>query len=243
MNNTFYFDKIYLDNDWTLTEVSTIFEELFKRKTVDIPKAVAFGFILNNRDYVYETDVLDGTFILQIIITPNGNIDTKLIEKATDDEYVLHKTSATGSFVGEVRKAIEAILIQVANHCFNTQVFKSTQAKEIICYVSNQYGDELEFLWDKFPDNAIWRRKDNKKWYGVLLTIKASKIALDRDAMIEILDLRIKPEDIETTIDNQRFFRGYHMNKKHWYTLLLDGSIPTDEICRRIDESYLLAKK
>ena len=61
--------------------------------------------------------------------------------------------------------------------------------------------------------------------------------------MIEILDLRIKTEDIESTVDNQRFFMGYHMNKKHWYTLLLDGSIPTDEICRRIDESYLLAKK
>ncbi|MBQ8295198.1 MAG: MmcQ/YjbR family DNA-binding protein, partial [Clostridia bacterium] len=47
----------------------------------------------------------------------------------------------------------------------------------------------------------------------------------------------------EATVDNQRFFMGYHMNKKHWYTLLLDGSIPTEEICRRIDESYLLAKK
>lgn len=220
-----------------------IFEELFKRKTVDIPKAVTFGFIQNNRDYVYETDVLDGTFPLQIIITPDGNVDTNLIEKATEDEYVLYKTSATGAFVGEVRKAIEAILIQVAKHCFNTEVFKSTQAKEIICYVSEKYGDELEFLWDKFPDNAIWRRKDNEKWYGALLTIKASKIALDRDTTIEILDLRIKPEDIETTIDNKRFFMGYHMNKKHWYTLLLDGSIPTEEICRRIDESYLLAKR
>lgn len=220
-----------------------IFEELFKRKTVDIPKAVTFGFIQNNRDYVYETDVLDGTFLLQIIITPDGNVDTNLIEKATEDEYVLYKTSATGAFVGEVRKAIEAILIQVAKHCFNTEVFKSTQAKEIICYVSEKYGDELEFLWDKFPDNAIWRRKDNEKWYGALLTIKASKITLDRDTTIEILDLRIKPEDIETTIDNKRFFTGYHMNKKHWYTLLLDGSIPTEEICRRIDESYLLAKR
>lgn len=220
-----------------------IFEELFKRKTVDIPKAVTFGFIQNNRDYVYETDVLDGTFLLQIIITPDGDVDTNLIEKATEDEYVLYKTSATGAFVGEVRKAIEAILIQVAKHCFNTEVFKSTQAKEIICYVSEKYGDELEFLWDKFPDNAIWRRKDNEKWYGALLTIKASKITLDRDTTIEILDLRIKPEDIETTIDNKRFFTGYHMNKKHWYTLLLDGSIPTEEICRRIDESYLLAKR
>ena len=220
-----------------------MFDELFRRKTVDIHKAILFGFVQNNSNYIYETDILDGSFLLQIFITPDGNIDTKLTEKATDDEYVLYKTNAAGSFVGEVRKAIETILTQVADKCYNTEFFKSTQAKEIICYVREKYGDELEFLWEKFPDNAIWRRKDNKKWYGALLTVKASKLALVGDTMIEILDLCIKTEDIETTVDNQRFFMGYHMNKKHWYTLLLDGSIPTEEICRRIDESYLLAKK
>ena len=220
-----------------------MFDELFRRKTVDIQKAVLFGFAQGNGNYIYATDILDGSFLLQVIITLNGNIDTKLTEKATDDEYVLYKTNATGAFVGEVRNAIEAILIQVADKCYSTEIFKSAQAKEIICYVREKYGDELEFLWEKFPDNAIWRRKDNEKWYGILLTVKASKLALDGDTMNEILDLRIKTEDIETTVDNQRFFMGYHMNKKHWYTLLLNGAIPTEEIFRRIDESYLLAKK
>ena len=32
------------------------------------------------------------------------------------------------------------------------------------------------------------------------------------------------------------------MNKKHWYTVILDGSVPFEEICRRIDESYGSAK-
>lgn len=202
-----------------------------------------FGFVQSNNNYIYGTDILDGSFLLQIIIAPDGNIDTKLTEKAIGDEYVLYKTNATGSFVGEVRNAIEAILTQVADQCYNTEIFKSIQAKEIICYVRDKYGDELEFLWEKFPDNAIWRRKDNEKWYGALLTVKASKLGHADDKLIEILDLRIKTEDIEATVDNKRFFMGYHMNKKHWYTILLDDSIPTEEICRRIDDSYLLAKK
>ena len=220
-----------------------MFDELFRRKTVDIQKAILFGFVQSNSNYIYETDILDGSFLLQIVITPDGNIDTKLTEKAIGDEYVLYKTNAAGSFVGEVRKAIEAILKQVAEQCYNTEIFKSAQAKEIICYVREKYGDELEFLWEKFPDNAIWRRKDNEKWYGALLTVKASKLGLDDDKPIEIIDLRIKTEDIEATVDNKCFFPGYHMNKMHWYTLLLDGSTPIEEICRRIDESYLLAKK
>ena len=33
---------------------------------------------------------------------------------------------------------------------------------------------------------------------------------------------------------------GYHMNKRHWNTVLLDGSIPRGEIERMIDNSYAL---
>lgn len=33
---------------------------------------------------------------------------------------------------------------------------------------------------------------------------------------------------------------GYHMNKKHWNTLLLNGELPEGEIQRQIDNSYAL---
>ncbi len=36
---------------------------------------------------------------------------------------------------------------------------------------------------------------------------------------------------------------GYHMNKKHWNTITLDGSIPEKEIFFMIDESYALVVK
>ena len=36
---------------------------------------------------------------------------------------------------------------------------------------------------------------------------------------------------------------GYHMNKKHWNTVRLDGSVPKGEIERMIDNSYLLVIK
>jgi predicted DNA-binding protein (MmcQ/YjbR family) len=31
---------------------------------------------------------------------------------------------------------------------------------------------------------------------------------------------------------------GYHMNKKHWNTVLLNGSVPDKEILKWIDHSY-----
>lgn len=36
---------------------------------------------------------------------------------------------------------------------------------------------------------------------------------------------------------------GYHMNKKHWNTVTIDGSIPDDEIYEMIDNSYDLIVK
>ena len=36
---------------------------------------------------------------------------------------------------------------------------------------------------------------------------------------------------------------GYHMNKKHWNTVVLDRSIPDAEVRKMIDESYDLVVK
>lgn len=36
---------------------------------------------------------------------------------------------------------------------------------------------------------------------------------------------------------------GYHMSKKHWNTITLDGSIPEKEFLRMIDDSYALVVK
>jgi predicted DNA-binding protein (MmcQ/YjbR family) len=33
---------------------------------------------------------------------------------------------------------------------------------------------------------------------------------------------------------------GYHMNKEHWNTVVLDGSVPDEELRAWIDESYAL---
>lgn len=122
-------------------------------------------------------------------------------------------------------------------------MFKSKQAEELITYVRNAYGDELEFLWEKFSGNAVWRRQDTGKWYGVLLTVSKRKLGVASDEMAEILDLRIQPEALEALLDKESYFPGYHMNKKHWFTILLNGSVPLEEICHRIDNSYRLAMK
>lgn len=36
---------------------------------------------------------------------------------------------------------------------------------------------------------------------------------------------------------------GYHMNKKHWNSVILNGSLPRTELLRMVDNSYALVVK
>lgn len=135
------------------------------------------------------------------------------------------------------------MLTEITEACYEPAVFKTAQAQMLIDYVRNTYEDEMEFLWEKFPDNAVWRRKDNEKWYGAILTVQRNKLGIDSKEIAEIIDLRIQPEEMEAVLENKHYYPGWHMNKKHWYTIVLDDGVPDEEICRRLDESYRLAKK
>ena len=41
----------------------------------------------------------------------------------------------------------------------------------------------------------------------------------------------------------EHIYPGYHMNKKHWNTVIINGSIPDNEVQRMIDNSYSLIVK
>lgn len=220
-----------------------MFEDIFYHKKVRLSTLKDYGFTYKDNSYIMEQPVMDGVFTLLVHIDSEGLPDTKLIENDTGEEYVLYKTDAQGAYVGDVRKAVEEVLKKIVDACYETAVFKTKQAQAVIDFVRDTYGDEFEYLWQKFPDNAVVRRKDNKKWYAALLTASRRKLGMDSDETAEILDLRMKPEDIEAVTDNKKYFPGYHMNKKHWITICLDGTVSVKEICSKIDESYKLALK
>jgi len=220
-----------------------MFEDIFRRKRLNAAKLPDFGFVKSGALWLYETDVSDGAFRLLISVSEDGEADTELIEKDSGEPYILYKTGASGPFVGEIRGAIEAVLSEIVEKCYESAVFRTRQAEAAIRFVRDAYGDEPEYLWTKFPDNAVWRRKDNKKWYGVILTVVGRKIGLDTDRTVEIIDLRMSREDRDELLSRKGYYPGWHMNKNSWYTVVLDGEIPDAELESRISESYALAGK
>ena len=216
---------------------------IFEKKRADPAKLLAFGFERNCDAYRYSTPLQDSGFVLTVTVT-GDEISVWVTDPESGEPYTLHLSEeAEGAFVGGVRKEYERVLTEIERNCFESDRFKSSQAKELIAYIRKTYGDTPEFLWEKFPDNAVFRRKDNQKWYGALLTVAKEKLGIPESGKAEIIDLRIPPEQMESTVDGKRFFPGYHMNKKHWYTVTLDGSVCTEELCGRIDQSYRIAGK
>lgn len=180
---------------------------------------------------------------LSLKINESLNIESTIYDLEAEDLYTLYLVeSAKGEFVGKIKKEYEHILTNICNQCFYTEVFKSSDAKKIISYCEEKYKDKLEFLWEKFSDNAIIRRKDNQKWYIVFASISKNKLGLDSNERVEIICFRMEPSKIDEIVDQKRYFRGYHMNKKHWVSIILNESIKEEEIYQRIDDSYLLAK-
>ncbi|WP_228397920.1 hypothetical protein [Limnobaculum xujianqingii] len=147
--------------------------DIFGRRKVDIQKLLAYGFNQHDSRYVYLTDLIEGQFEMTVVVSSQGVVSTTVIDTSTGEDYVLHHVVATtGAFVGKLREEYERILTDIAKVCFIPDVFKSPVTRQVIQFIRDKYHDELEFLWPRTPDNAIFRRQDNAKWYGAILTIK-----------------------------------------------------------------------
>lgn len=215
-----------------------ILENELKNKKINYEELLKYGFIQENGIYLYKTKIYNEQFEMSVKVE-NDKMISRLFDLINEDEYILVDIQdSKGEFVGKVREEYEKELQNIITKCTTLNIFKSEQAKEIIKYVKEKYNDDLEFLWKKFPQNAVWRNKTNNKWYGALLIISERKLKLESDKIINIIDLRYSKDKIKEIIDNDKIFAGYHMNKDSWITIKLDGSVRLEKIFELIDNSY-----
>ena len=96
-----------------------------------------------------------------------------------------------------------------------------------------EYG--LSFQ-DTYQDAPF--KDDNWQLVRVKGSGKAFLWIYERNGCINI-NVKINPEWGQFWRDAyESVIPGYHQNKDHWNTVILDGSIPDKDICRMIRESY-----
>ena len=111
--------------------------------------------------------------------------------------------------------------------------------EEIYEYVKKQYGTVPEYLWKESPESAVLRHK-NGKWYAVLMQVEKSRLGLEGDTKVDILDVKCDADMVGLLTQTYGFLPGYHMNKKYWITMLLDGTVSEAKILDFLDMSYNL---
>ena len=217
-------------------------EEQFNGKKLLVKKLVPFGFTKEGPNYALVREILGGQFRLEIRVGRGKKVSVKVFDNDSGEEYLLFSVlSVQGALVGRIRKEVSAITDKFISECFETQIFKRKSANDLIGYAEQKYGDKPEYLWERFPQFAAIRKHENKKWYCLLGTVEKSKVGLKGNEIIEVANFKIVPKELPELLKKPGYLPAYHMNKKSWATVILDGTVPLTEIKKLLDKSYTLA--
>ena len=149
--------------------MSNIMYSIFNNKKVNLSRLLQFGFVQTESGYIYRKTLSESGFLLNVHITPQGEISTEMIDPSLNELYTLHLVdNATGGFVATVKYEYQEALLEIAAQCFQTDIFQSKQSNELIDYVRKTYGDELEFLWESFRKMQFGEeriRKNGMEYY------------------------------------------------------------------------------
>lgn len=220
-----------------------VLDNELKDKKIVYKKLLEYGFVKEKNFYIYQTKLLNNQFEMLVIVKEN-KMSSKLIDLESNKEYFLVDVkSSNGAFVSNLRNEYEKNLTMLIDSCTISYVFKSANAKEVIKYIKEKYNDDLEFLFEKSPDNAIIRNKINNKWYALLLKITEDKLGFSSSKKIEILNLRYQKDKIKDLLLNPEIYPAYHMNKNNWITIVLDNNLKKEKLLKLIDNSYNISLK
>ena len=93
---------------------------------------------------------------------------------------------------------------------------------ELIAYIAKRFSTDAEYPWD--DENFIFRHHNNQKWFAVAMRIPYRRLGIQRDGLVDIVDVKCGPLLMDAYRRQPGILPGYHMNKDHWITILLDGT-------------------
>lgn len=216
-------------------------KEIFKKAKIDINKLEDYGFKKEKDYYIYNKMIMN-TFNVEIIVK-DDKLTGKIIDTELDEEYTNFRVEKnTGEFVNKVREEYRKILEDIKNNCSLEKEFIYDQTNKVTKYIYDKYKVKPEFLWEKYDDYGIFRNKNNKKWFSIIMNVDKSKIEKGTGE-IEIINVKVEENMLKELLKQKGFYEAYHMNKKYWLTIVLDDTVDDEIIFSLIDNSFNLVNK
>ena len=107
---------------------------------------------------------------------------------------------------------------------------------EIIAYTTERYSADAERPWN--DENFIFRHGGNRKWFAVSMRVPYRRLGIEREGIADIIDVKCGPLLMDAYRRQPGILPGYHMNKDHWITILLDGTADDELIKELLEISF-----
>ncbi len=232
-------------------------EKIFRRMRADVERLSSYGFVISDSEATYSEELLGGDFRAEVVVSDiqnGGKVSGKVIDAIDNEEFdQLRNASYNGSFVNSVRTEYETLLEDIALKCFNEVTFFADQSNRITAQIQKTYNISPDFPWndESEHDAGIFRHSENQKWFGAVLNIryeqlrkpgKDGKNKEKNKKAVDVLNLKINPDDIETLCKRDGIYQGFHMNRKYWISVTMDETVPDDEVMKLVDVSFHLTE-
>ena len=197
-----------------------------------------FGFKEEAEKLIYRQDILYMSFLIEIVFV-DSQLLVEVYDLEFDEVYSLYSVdSAVGETVQNIREHVENLLRSILGLADESGKI----SLEVIDYC-NKYGGNHVNPFKKHLDILAFVNEKNK-WYALLSDVEYNKLNKNTDitTKVKILNVKYPTDRILEIIDNKNISPAYHMNKKHWISIVLDKNIKFKAIKELIDISYSLVK-
>ena len=114
--------------------------------------------------------------------------------------------------------------------------------QELAAYLTSTHSVEGEHLFAKYPSFLVFRHNGNRKWFAVIMDIPRKNLKLPGEGEISVVNLKCDTRLIGSFREEPGIFPGWHMNKAHWLSVALDGTVDDEKIKFMVGMSYELTK-
>ena len=214
---------------------------IFRSAKIKKDSLKAAGFTTTDgATYTMSPTVSAGTFRADITLSLEAQtLTVHLFDTETGEKYALFDMpSSHGAFVVSLREEVQLLIDDIKSECFEAKDLKD----EYISWIKNQFGAEPDFPWLDTPDYCVFRCP-NEKWFALVMRIKYKQLGLTGDENVWVVNMKADQTEIQNLIDHKSIFPAWHMNKKHWITVLLTAVTDFEKLCELTQKSYELVSK
>ena len=212
---------------------------LLEQYDIDCKRAIAYGFSRTEAGLELKKE-LPGVGLYAVFVIAGKSFEVNVFDADTDEEYLPFNVldNITG-FVTGIREQVEDLVQEIKEKC----LLNSNMKLRLMEYCERKFGTEPEAPWEDSPDAYTFKTAKRNKWYALFMTIPYKSLGLVAKGALDVVNIKLPPEKVLDLIDRVHFYPAYHMNKKHWITIVLDKEVDEPLVQQLLDESYGLVEK